>query len=232
MKKELIYRNLLSKQEDVAGFMLEGKAEITFDSGRMKLASTMDPSLGQAANYVYWCPEIFPADIEISWDFYPMADSGLCMMFFAAGGLYGEDLFDLKLTPRNGRYESYYDGDIKTFHASYYRRMARSERAYRTCNLRKSKGFHLVCQGADPIPELADCIAPYHMKIIKCENQVRFFINQLELYRYTDDGQTYGGLIQGGRIGFRQMSPMIAEYSDLRVYALSQETEQGGDTES
>lgn len=221
MEKELIYRNLLSKQEDVEGFVLEGKAEISFESARMRLASTVEPSLGQAANYVYWCPMVFPSDIEISWNFYPMSDSGLCMMFFAATGLYGTDLFDPELSPRDGKYDCYFDGAINAFHASYYRRKARSERAFRTCNLRKSKGFYLVAQGADPIPDLSDCMAPYRIKIIKYKNCVQFYINNMEIYKYIDDGQSCGGLLQGGRIGFRQMSPMIAEYSDLCVCALS-----------
>lgn len=225
MKKELIYRNLLSRQEDVTGFVLEGQAEVSFENARMKLASTVDPSLGQAANYVYWCPEIFPPDIEISWNFYPMSDSGLCMMFFAASGLYGLDLFDSELNSRDGKYDCYFDGAINAFHASYFRRKARSERAFRTCNLRKSKGFYLVAQGADPIPELADCMTPYRIKIVKYKNSVRFYINDLEIYQYVDDGQSYGSLLQGGRIGFRQMSPMVAEYSNLCVYAISQTEE-------
>lgn len=225
MKKELIYRNLLSKPEDVSSFILEGKAEVSFEHARMKLASTVDPALGQAANYVYWCPEVFPSDIEISWNFYPMSDSGLCMMFFAAEGLYGADLFDPELVLRDGKYDCYFDGAIHAFHASYYRRKAVSERAFRTCNLRKSKGFYLVAQGPDPLPELADCMSPYRIKIVKFENSVQFYINDMNIYQFIDDGQTYGDLLRGGRIGFRQMSPMIAEYSNLCVYALSRTEE-------
>lgn len=221
MKRELIYRNPLSCQEDVADFILEGQAEISFENARMKLASVLDPALGQAANYVYWCPENFPPNIEIRWNFYPLTDEGLCMMFFAASGLRGIDMFDERLRKRDGKYDGYFDGDINAFHASYYRRKARNERAFRTCNLRKSKGFYLVAQGADPIPELADCMTPYRIKIVKYKNEVSFYINDLQIYRFEDDGQTYGDLIKGGRIGFRQMSPMVAEYSNLCVYALS-----------
>lgn len=114
MKKTLIYQNPLKNQEDVAGFVLEGQAEISFDQGRMRLVSSADPALGQAANYVFWCPEIFPSDLEISWDFYPMSDCGLCMMFFSAAGIHGEDLFDPSLAPRDGRYDCYFNGDINT----------------------------------------------------------------------------------------------------------------------
>lgn len=221
MKRELIYQNPLSCEADVEGFVLEGQANVSFENARMKLSSVLDPALGQAANYVFWCPEKFPADIEIQWNFYPLADEGLCMLFFAASGLRGRDLFDENLRVRDGKYDCYFDGDINAFHASYFRRKARSERAFRTCNLRKSKGFYLVAQGADPIPELADCMTPYRIKIRKYKNEISFYINDLLIYRFIDDGQSYGKLLEGGRIGFRQMSPMIAEYSNLQVYALS-----------
>lgn len=112
---------------------------------------------------------------------------------------------------------------ISTPHASYYRRKYDSERAFRVCNLRKSKGLYLAAQGADPIPNVSDCTSPYRVKIVKYQNRVRFYVNDLQLFEYTDDGQTHGGLLGAGRIGFRQMSPMIAEYADLQVYALSQD---------
>lgn len=227
MKRELIYQNPLSCPADVEGFVTEGQVDVSFENARMKLSSVLDPQLGQAANYVYWCPEIFPSDIEIKWNFYPMSDEGLCMLFFAASGLRGKDLFDEHLRIRDGKYDCYFDGDINAFHASYYRRKARSERAFRTCNLRKSKGFYLVAQGADPIPELADCETPYRIKIQKYRQEISFFINEFLIYRFEDDGQTYGELLKEGRIGFRQMSPMVAEYSNLCVYALSPSPEEG-----
>lgn len=226
MKKELLYRNPLSCHDDVSDFILEGQASISFENARMRLSSVVDPSLGQIANYVYWCPKIFPSDIEITWNFYPLSDEGLCMMFFSASGLKGKDLFDESLRVRDGQYDCYFDGDINAFHASYYRRKARSERAFRTCNLRKSKGFYLVAQGADPLPETADCMPPYRIKIIKYKHIISFYINDLLIYTFEDDGQSYGNLLKEGRIGFRQMSPMIAEYSNLCVYALKDSPEE------
>ncbi len=223
MERKLIYQNPLSSPEDTADFVLEGQAGVSFEHARMKLSSVLDPALGQAANYVYWCPEEFPSDVEIHWNFYPLSDDGLCMLFFAASGLRGKDLFDEGLRVRDGKYDCYFDGDINAFHVSYFRRKAMSERAFRTCNLRKSKGFYLVSQGADPIPEIADCASPYRIKVVKYQNQVSFYINDLQIFCFEDDGETYGPLLKGGRIGFRQMSPMEAEYSNLCVYALSPE---------
>ena len=51
-------------------------------------------------------------------------------------------------------------------------------------------------------------------------NIIKFFINGLEIFSFEDDGKTYGPLLKGGKIGFRQMAPLIAEYSDFKVYEI------------
>ena len=113
----------------------------------------------------------------------------------------------------------YHHGDINAFHVSYFRRKEPDERSFHTCNLRKSYGFYLVAQGADPIPDVADVSAPYKLGLLKYENQVRFFVNDLEVFNFNDDGTTYGPCLEGGKIGFRQLAPMIGEYSKLKVYS-------------
>lgn len=219
----LIYENLLNQEACVKGFVLEGEAEISFENERMRIRNTLDESLGQAANIVYWCPEDFPADIRVTWDFYPLKEKGLCVFFFGAKGRNGEDLFDERLAKRTGEYQMYHSGDINALHISYYRRMYESERAFQVANLRKSYGFHLTAQGADPIPYPADARPPYRMRVDKYANIVRFYINDLLIFTFEDDGETYGPVLQGGKIGFRQMSPMIGEYANLRVETLTQE---------
>ena len=102
---------------------------------------------------------------------------------------------------------------------SYFRRKEPDERSFHTCNLRKSYGFYLVAQGADPIPDVADASKPYKLGLLKYENQVRFFVNDLEVFNFNDDGTTYGPCLEGGKIGFRQLAPMIGEYSKLKVYS-------------
>lgn len=217
-----IYRNPLAAEKDVEGFILEGDAGIGFENGRLRLSSVVDPSLGQQANYVFWCPREFSGDIEIIWDFYPLEDTGLCMMFFSARGKGGKDMFDPSLSVRDGRYECYYDGDIDAYHISYFRRRYEDERCFHTCNLRKSKGLHMVAQGADPIPDAHDARSPYRIKIRHFRNMVSFYINDLFILEYLDDGFSFGPALDAGRIGFRQMSPMVAEYANLTVLAIEE----------
>lgn len=93
--------------------------------------------------------------------------SGLAILFFAAAGAGGKDLFDPSLPARTGEYDQYHHGEMDAYHISYFRRMWEEERAFHTCNLRKSYGFHLVAQGADPLPDTADMTADYRMLVVK-----------------------------------------------------------------
>ena len=130
-------------------------------------------------------------------------------LFFAATGQQGGDLFDPSLAPRTGPYQLYHHGDINALHVSYFRRKAPSERAFQTCNLRKSYGFHLVCDGADPLPGIDDVSESYRVHLVKSGPHVVFGIRDLELFHWVDPGDQFGPVLEGGRIGFRQMAPLM-----------------------
>ena len=218
--EQLIYENPLATPEDVKNFVLEGSANISFENGKMRMENAISAEAGQKANYVFWCDRVFPDNIKITWKFRPIKEPGLAILFFAAKGIHGESIFDEGLTKRTGEYPLYHHGDINAFHVSYFRRKEPDERAFHTCNLRKSYGFHLVAQGADPIPDADECFTDYELTVIKKPDLVEFYVNNLLTFSFRDDGATYGNLLTDGRIGFRQLAPMIAEYSDLKVYSL------------
>ncbi|WP_274650961.1 DUF1961 family protein [Paenibacillus humicola] len=226
---DLIYRNPLASEDDVRDFRMEGEAAVSFPLGRMRLENKLDPGLGQQSNFVYWCPIDFPENIAVTWEFRPLREPGLCILFFAAKGKGGEDLFDDRLTARTGVYGQYHHGDIHAYHVSYFRRKETEERGFHTCNLRKSYGFHLAAQGADPIPSVSDAVPPYRMKLVKCGPEILFAINGLTIFHWIDDGRRYGEVLGGGKIGFRQMAPLIAEYADLNVYDVTKIRDTGDD---
>jgi Domain of unknown function (DUF1961) len=99
-------------------------------------------------------------------------------------------------------------------HVSYFRHKYESGRAFRTCNLRKSAGFELVAQGADPLPPTEDARDFYLMELLKDGPRVAFSINGLPLFEWLDESDNVLG---GGRIGFRQMAPLKAAYRNLVV---------------
>ena len=216
----LIYENPLSSPEAMGEFVLEGKALASFPEGALRLENAESAALGQKANYVLWCRRAFPADLLLEIDFRPVREPGLAMLFFSAGGREGQELFDPALAPRAGEYVQYHHGDINAFHLSFFRRKEKDERSFHTCNLRKSYGFHLVAQGADPIPDAADADGFYALSLLKQGPDVRFAVNGLEVLSFHDDGRQYGPLLGGGCIGLRQLAPMIGEYANLRVYSL------------
>ena len=216
----LIYHNPLACERDLEDFVLEGKAAMSFPRGCLRLENAESAELGQKANYVLWCSQAFPSDIRMEINFRPIREPGLAMMFFAASGKEGKNLFDPTLSPRSGEYVQYHHGDINAFHLSFFRRKEPDERLFHTCNLRKSYGFHLVAQGADPIPDACDADTMYTLSLTKCGAEVRFSVNGLEVLTFRDDGITYGPLLKGGFIGLRQLAPMIGEYADLRVYKI------------
>ncbi len=211
---DVLYENALSSQSDLAGWRLEGKAAITFPQGRMRLESIVPATEGQKANYVLWCPNDFPDWVSFQWEFYPVREPGLAMFWFAAVGRNGEDLFDPRLSARTGEYDQYHHGDINAFHASYFRRG--NPGTFQLCNLRKSYGFHMVAQGADPIPSIY-YDPPYFIEVIKRGSEVQFSINGLVIWYFFDDGASFGPPLKGGKIGFRQMAPLIADYAHLKI---------------
>ena len=218
--ERLIYSNPLTCEKDISSFILEGQAKMSFPNGCLRLENAQSAALGQKANYVLWCDKVFPADFALRIKFKPIREPGLAMLFFSASGREGQPLFDPGLAPRTGEYPQYHHGDINAFHLSFFRRKEPDERAFHTCNLRKSYGFYLVAQGADPIPDVADATDFYELTLVKQAGTVSFSVNDLEVLRFTDDGYEYGPLLGEGCIGLRQLAPMAGEYKDLRVYKL------------
>ena len=219
-RHDLLYENPLACESDMRDFRLEGQAAMTFPCGRLRLENAVqrDRERGIHGNFVLWCTRDFPDHIAVSWDFRPLTDAGLAMTWVAARGRAGEDLFDPGLAPRDGDYRQYHRGDINALHASYYRRNP-TEITFRTCNLRKSHGFHLVCQGGDPLPDAKYAQTPYRIELLKAGEHLRLSINDLVVFHWTDDGETFGPTLADGKIGFRQMAGLIAEYASLHVPA-------------
>ncbi|KAH8651085.1 hypothetical protein BX600DRAFT_473059 [Xylariales sp. PMI_506] len=238
MAGKLVYSNPLDSADAVASWVAEGPVKATTSTsatgggGDVCSAVELSSSGGPNDHFTFWCPEVFGDRIRVTFEFSPVAEPGLAMLFFGAssaatasvpgGGGDGGGIFDEGLAPRTGAYPQYHSGDIRTLHVSYFRRRWDDERAFHTCNLRKSPGFHLVAQGADPLPPVPDAKgAFYRVELVKDGAEVRFSINDLLLWSWTDsnDGST-GPVVGGGRIGFRQMSPLVARYRNLEVWEL------------
>lgn len=71
-----IYRNTLEGPAQVEGFRMEGEGAVTFPQRRLRLESTRGAEEGQKANVVFWCSEVLPAELAISWRFRPLREPG------------------------------------------------------------------------------------------------------------------------------------------------------------
>ncbi|EGF92710.1 yesU [Asticcacaulis biprosthecium C19] len=218
---DLIYANPLSKPSDIAGWKMEGEASVDFDTGRMRLKNRLSPDQGQASNFVLWNPAVFEGDVAISWNFRPLAEPGLAILFFAAGGINGQHILDSSLKPRAGVYDQYTQSDLAALQIAYFRRRWPEERAFHLSNLRRAPGFELLAQGADPLPDVEDMtVEAYRMKLLKTQAGVVFSINDLSVLTWRDDGTK--PTPHKGSVGFRQMAPLEAVYSDLEVRRITQ----------
>jgi hypothetical protein len=75
-----IYANQLARPDDIARWRLEGQPVMSFPQGALRLENGLADEQGQAANYLLWCPEVFPANICARWQFRPLAEPGLAML--------------------------------------------------------------------------------------------------------------------------------------------------------
>ncbi|WP_337062089.1 DUF1961 family protein [Kineococcus sp. G2] len=210
------YRNPLRSAGDLAGWVGEGPVVTEPGPDGTVLASSATDPDADSSHFTLWCPRVFGDSVRVSVGFTPLSGEGLAMLFVGAAGTGGQDLFSPDLAVRSGLYPQYHSSDVRALHVSFYRRKWASERRFLTCNLRKAPGFHLVAQGADPLPPHEDADGPYRLQLVKDGPHVSFSIDGLELLRWTDDGST-GPAVGGGRVGFRQMAPLRARWSDLEV---------------
>ncbi len=210
---ETIYENPLANPEDIEDVVIESSKEghprITFQNGRMQLESEV--------HFLLWYPDNFPDNIAISWDFLPGVDDGLAMFWLSAKGREGEDLFDPSLEERTGQYRQYNRGDINAYHLAYYRRNPWDDPHINTVNLRKSYGHDLVAVVPNPIPCIKYMEDPYRIQVIKYGPYIRMYINDLLVLNWEDDREFW----TDGKIGFRQMANLVAEYSNLRIQRVS-----------
>ena len=158
------------------------------------------------------------------------------MFWIAATGKGGKDLFDASLAERDGHYGQYRKGDINAMHIAYFRRRNAHEGdviSFQTVNLRKSTVHDsgpLVKQAADPIPSCDYAHKPYRLRVIKYGPHFGMFIKDrhrayngwLKVLEWKDDGED-APVLEGGKIGFRQMRGLIADYSNLKVHRVPKE---------
>ncbi|WP_111640639.1 DUF1961 family protein [Marinimicrobium alkaliphilum] len=204
---------------DTAGWVMEGDARVVFSDGWMEMFSPE-----QAAHHVYWLDKDLPESFIATWEVQNLAvEAGLLIVFFAAMGADGEDIFDPSLPARDGTFTQYTEGDIKSYHISYYANVEH-EPGRSHANLRKNNTFSLLQSGADGIPTQSTDV--HQLTLIKADNHIQMFVDDRLVIDYVDDqpvveGVDTGPALGAGKLGLRQMQWSHFRYRDLKIWDLT-----------
>ncbi|MBD3290295.1 DUF1961 family protein [candidate division KSB1 bacterium] len=145
-------------------------------------------------------------------------DAGLCIVFFAAKGEKGQDIFDPSLPERDGTFKQYTKGEIVSYHISYYANAAHNpDRGH--ANLRKNNKFILAQEGPEGIPTESEKI--HKLRLIKAGNHIVMCVDDRKIIDWIDDGKQYDPVLTDGKIGFRQMRWTHFRYRNFKVWALN-----------
>ena len=213
-KGQLLYAADFSNRESVADWVMEGPGALTFEDGWMQMFSPEE-----AMHHVFWCPAEFPESFLAEWEVQNLKpEAGLCIVFFAAKGEKGEELFHPSLPERDGDFKQYTHGQLINYHISYYANHPTFEPGSGIANLRKNHGFHLVQEGEVGIPP--DSTQIHRISLVKKKGQIQMFVDDSKIIEWTDDGETHGPVYAGGKIGFRQMKWTRFQYRKLKVWSL------------
>lgn len=219
VKGRLLYSNPLVSPINVTHWVMEGPGITEFDNGWMQMHSP-----NEQGHHVFWCPQDFPDAFIAQWEVQNLKlDAGLVIVFFAAKGAMGENIFAKHLPKRDGTFAQYTLGKINSYHISYYANAAHNpDRAH--ANLRKNNSFSLLQEGQKGIATLST--TPHLIKLIKQHDHIQLFIDDRKVIDYRDnqpmiDGVNTGGPLTSGKIGFRQMQWTKFQYRNLKVWALA-----------
>lgn len=216
----LLYEADMHTKDSVSDWIMEGVARTTFHEGWMAMYSP-----NKAEHHVLWCPQEFPASFIATWEVQNLAvDSGLLIVFFAAKGEQGQDIFDPSLPARDGTFTHYTEGKIKSYHISYYANVAH-EPGRVHANLRKNNTFSLLQSGAEGIPTHSTDI--HQITLIKQDAHIRLFIDERPVIDYVDNepmvnGVNTGVALGGGKIGLRQMQWSHFRYRNFKVWEIAE----------
>ncbi len=209
----------LDSPDDVQDWVMEGPGRTAFKDGWMRMWSARPDASGKVNGHiVFWCPQNFPDRFVCEWDVQILSDYGLTIVFFAAKGAEGQDIFDPSLPPRDGTFAHYIRGAINSYHISYYANTPNLP-GRTMSNLRKNNQFYLLATGPVAIP--ANSKAVHHMRLVKDGAHIQLCVDGRVSVDYTDPGtERYGPVYRDGKIGLRQMQWTAARYRNFRVWEL------------
>jgi|GEM_PF-60419 len=218
-KGELLYANTFSSERNVQDWVMEGPGKVECRRGWMHMYSPAEKN-----HHVFWCPKNFPDRFIAEWEAQNQeTDKGLCIIFFAATGLNGEDIFDPSLPKRDGQFSWYIKDRLNSYHISYYANTPKKPGRNHT-NLRKNHGFRLVQEGGVGIP--AKSTAIHRLRLVKDGPHVLLYVDQRKVIDWLDNLQNEPRpYYKTGKIGLRQMRWTHFRYRNFKVWNIKDKPE-------
>jgi len=218
-KGELLYQSDMNEPASVDGWVMEGPGVLGFGNGWMQMHSP-----GEKMHHVFWCPLDFPDSFVAEWEAQNLnPDAGLVIVFFAAAGEDQRDIFDPALPARDGTFEQYTLGKIRSYHISYYANAEHNpDRGH--ANLRKNNTFTLLQEGAEGISTGSTNI--HKIRLVKEGARIAMYIDGREIIDHIDEGDN-GPVLGAGKIGFRQMKWTRFQYRNFKVWSINPHLAQG-----
>jgi len=180
----------------------------------------------EPSHMVVWNKNRFPADMMFEFTVnHHGSDNGLTLVFFAAKGLDGEDIFDRVLPPRNGVYRNYNKGQLANYTVSYWSRNKKpslvAKREQYTNRIRKNPGANILATDDSLTDKCSDC--DFDVRVLKVDGEITVAINGTVVNRVTDP-DPHGG----GYIGLRSMEGVDrVSYDEFKVWSVTASTRAG-----
>jgi len=163
----------------------------------------------RGGHLVYWNTFLTPDNYIIECDFQSLSSNALHMLMFSCLGKEDQNVFDSSLRKRNGVAAQYTKGDLKNYRISFF------APGRGTSNMRKCPGRILTAKGDDLTLQNPNVV--HHLKIVKCNNIVDWFINGELCFRFTDDENNF---LKGGTTAIRLMVPAKGLYDNYKIYEI------------
>ena len=210
---KLVYQSAMDTDASVKDWVMEGPGQVKFADGWLEMRSP-----NEEMHHVYWCPETLPSDFIAQWEMQNLhLEAGLCIVFFAATGLGGEDVMDSSLPKRDGTFSQYNNGDLKNYHISYYAHNPKLP-ARPVARLRRNPGKNIVYEGPSGIHSESDRV--HKVTLIKNEAHIQLFVDDRPVIDWIDNGDVNGPPLGAGRIALRQMQWTQFRYRNFNVWSL------------
>jgi hypothetical protein len=210
-----LYHTSFDTPASLQDWRLEGGKRMSVANGSLVLESDATEGERSKNHLVCWLDRELPGNFLLEFTVRPaQRDQGLNIVFFCTRGLNGESIFDPALKARAGQYPQYHSSDLNGYHISYWKGGGAEP------NLRKSRGFHLVAQGANLVHG-APKDAFQTIRVYKRGERIRLMVDDVVALAWDDDGKAFGPVLQSGWAGLRQMGHTgRCEYGHFTVYAL------------